>query len=104
MTQPKPMPQQIQVNLDESVAEGTYANFAIISHSPSEIVVDFVRMMPGLQKAKVQSRIILTPQNAKALSKALEQNLEKFEENFGEIKMFQKDGGKNFGFQTPAGG
>ncbi len=104
MTQQRPPQQQIQVNLDESVAEGTYANFAIISHSPSEMVIDFVRMMPGLQKAKVQSRIIMTPQNAKALSMALEQNIEKFEENFGEIKMTQKDGGKDFGFQTPAGG
>jgi len=63
--------QHIQVDINENIAEGTYANMAMLTHSPSEVVIDFVRMMPGLQKAKVQSRIIMTPQNAKALSLAL---------------------------------
>jgi len=99
MNHPK---QQIQVDINENIAEGTYANMAMLTHSPSEVVIDFVRMMPGLQKAKVQSRIIMTPQNAKALSMALQDNIKKFEDKFGEIKLVQKDGDKNFGFQSSA--
>ena len=97
-------PQQIQVNLDENIGEGTYANLVIISHSPSEIVMDFVRMMPGLQKAKVQSRVLMTPQNAKGFLKALEDNLGKYEDQFGEIKMAQRDDNRNFGFQSQSSG
>ena len=99
MDQPK---QQIQVDVDEKLAEGTYANLALIAHSPSEIVLDFARMMPGLRKAKVQARVIMTPQNAKAFMKALTDNIQKFEENFGEIKMSVKGGDKNFGFKGGA--
>ena len=99
MNHPK---QSIQVDIDEKIAEGTYANMAMLTHSPSEVVLDFLRMMPGLNKAKVQSRIIMTPQNAKALSLALMDNLKKFEDKFGEIKLMQKDGEKNFGFQPHA--
>jgi hypothetical protein len=95
-----PPKQQIQINLDEKVAEGTYANLAAISHSPSELVIDFVRIMPGMPSAKVQARVIMTPQNAKALSKALLENIAKFEERFGEIKMAQQEEQKNFGFRT----
>jgi hypothetical protein len=100
MEQPK---QQIQINLDENVGEGIYANMAAIAHSPSEIVIDFIRIMPGLPKAKVQSRIIMTPQNAKGLSKALADNLKKFEEKFGEIAISGKDADRNFGFKTSTG-
>ena len=60
---------QINIELDESVAEGTYSNLAIINHSVSEFIVDFIRIMPGVPKAKVKSRIILTPQHAKRLQK-----------------------------------
>ena len=63
---------QINIELDASVAEGTYSNLAIINHSVSEFVVDFVNIMPGIPKSKVKSRIILTPQHAKRLSKALQ--------------------------------
>ena len=101
MHQPK---QQIQVDIDDTVGEGIYANMAMLTHSPSEVVIDFVRMMPGLRKAKVQSRIIMTPQNAKALSLALQDNIKKFEDKFGEIKLPMREGDKNFGFQTPGGG
>jgi len=97
-----PPKQQIQINLDEKVAEGIYANLAAISHSPSELVIDFVRIMPGMPTAKVQARVIMTPQNAKALSKALADNLAKFEERFGEIKMALQEEQKNFGFRTAA--
>ena len=101
MNQPK---QQIQVKLDEAVAEGYYANLAAIAHSPSEIVIDFIRLMPGLPKAKVQARIIMTPQNAKSFSKALTDNIGKYEEKFGEIKITGKEGERAFGFQTTTGG
>jgi len=77
---------EINIELPEDVAEGTYSNLAIITHSNSEFIVDFVRMMPGVPKAKVQSRIILTPQHAKRLLNALVDNVKKYEANFGEIQ------------------
>ncbi len=77
---------EINIELSEEVAGGTYANLAIITHSNSEFIVDFVRMMPGVPKAKVKSRIILTPQHAKRLMYALQDNIRKFEANFGEIQ------------------
>ncbi len=78
--------QQLNIELNEEVAQGTYSNLAIITHSPAEFVVDFVRMMPGVPKAKVQSRIILTPQHAKRLMKALMENINKYESQHGAIK------------------
>lgn len=77
--------QKIDIELDAATASGTYSNLAIINHSPSEFVVDFISMMPGAPKAKVQSRIILTPEHAKRLQKALADNIQKFEANHGEI-------------------
>lgn len=85
--QPKAMPQQLQVELREPESEGIYANLAIISHSPSEIILDFARVMPGVQKARVLSRIIMTPQHAKMMHRAISDNLKKFEGQFGEIKL-----------------
>ncbi|MBR5860029.1 MAG: DUF3467 domain-containing protein [Bacteroidaceae bacterium] len=76
---------QIQIELKEDIAEGTYANLAIIAHSTSEFVFDFVRMMPGVAKAKVKSRIVMTPEHAKRLAIALQDNLRRFEQQFGEI-------------------
>lgn len=81
---------QINIELDASVAEGTYSNLAIINHSVSEFVVDFVNIMPGIPKSKVKSRIILTPQHAKRLSKALQDNVKRFEKTHGEIKDYDK--------------
>jgi|TARA_B100001248_G_C27079086_1_gene317480 hypothetical protein len=81
---------QINIQLDESVAEGTYSNLAIINHSVSEFIVDFITMMPGIPKAKVKSRIILTPQHAKRLTKALADNISKFEKAHGEIKDYEQ--------------
>jgi hypothetical protein len=83
---------QINIELDEEHAEGTYANLAIISHSSSEFVIDFVRVMPGLPKAKVKSRIILTPEHAKRLLGALHENIMKYENAFGEITIPQDIG------------
>jgi len=77
---------QINIELDANVAEGTYSNLAIINHSISEFVVDFVTIMPGVPKNKVKSRIILTPQHAKRFSKALVDNVNRFEQSHGEIK------------------
>lgn len=84
-------PNQIDIELPEDVADGIYSNLAIISHSNSEFVLDFVRMLPGIPKAKVKSRIILNPQHAKRLLLALTDNMQKFEEHYGEIDL--KDGG-----------
>jgi hypothetical protein len=84
--QPPPIPQrQIQIELPADL-EAIYANFAMITHSPSEIIVDFARALPNVPRAKVYSRIIMTPMNAKLLHKALGENLEKYEEKFGEIQ------------------
>ncbi|GMU86257.1 MAG: hypothetical protein AMXMBFR48_14990 [Ignavibacteriales bacterium] len=82
-----PPPQQINIQLDEKEAEGIYSNFAIITHSPAEFVIDFTRIVPGVPKAKVFSRIITTPQHAKMFMRALKDNLDKYESRFGEIKV-----------------
>ncbi len=81
---------KINIELDETVAEGIYSNLAIINHSVSEFVVDFVNIMPGRPKSKVKSRIILTPQHAKRLLKALGENVQKFEQSHGEIRDYEK--------------
>ena len=77
--------QQVNIELDESTSQGTYSNLAIINHSPSEFVVDFVAIMPGTPKAKVKSRIILTPEHAKRFQSALADNIRRYEESHGEI-------------------
>ncbi|HEX2974889.1 MAG TPA: DUF3467 domain-containing protein [Bacteroidales bacterium] len=85
MNDPK-NPTQISIELNEEVAQGTYSNLAVITHSSSEFVVDFVRIMPGIPKAQVKSRIILTPEHAKRLVAALEDNIAKYEAVNGPIK------------------
>jgi hypothetical protein len=95
---------QINIELKEDIALGTYSNLAIITHSSSEFVIDFVRIMPGMPKANVQSRIILTPEHAKRLLMALKDNLAKFESAHGPIKEIESSGGTpiplNFGGPT----
>ncbi|HBG41191.1 MAG TPA: DUF3467 domain-containing protein [Porphyromonadaceae bacterium] len=91
---------QIQIELGEDVAQGTYSNLAIISHSTSEFIIDFIRIVPGIPKAKVKSRIILTPEHAKRLLFALKENIDKFENANGPIRM----GGDPGGFLPPIGG
>ena len=93
----------INIELTEEIASGHYSNLAIINHSPSEFVVDFIQMMPGVKKAKVRSRVILTPQHAKRLMKALVDNVSKFESQHGEIKDVDPGSGipMNFGGPTP---
>ncbi|HEY8398917.1 MAG TPA: DUF3467 domain-containing protein [Flavihumibacter sp.] len=77
---------QLNVEISEEIAEGQYANLAIITHSHAEFVIDFVNVMPGTPKSRVKSRIILTPQHAKRFMKALIENIERFEEVNGDIK------------------
>lgn len=93
---------QLNIELSEEVAEGTYSNLAVITHSNTEFVIDFIRVMPGVPKARVKSRIILTPEHAKRFLRALEENLEKFEALNGRIKINEEPPGfpMNFGGPT----
>ena len=91
--------QQINIELGEKEAQGIYSNLAIITHSPAEFIIDFTRVVPGVPKAKVQSRIITTPQHAKMLLKALQDNISKFESRFGEIKI-EGQANPQFGFSN----
>src|SRR5258705_12425081 len=91
---------QIQVELGEKEAEGIYSNVVFIAHSPSEVILDFARALPGLPKAKVYARIILTPQHAKSLLMALEQNLKNYETSFGPIKIPGEPRGRELGFKS----
>ena len=77
---------QLNIELSEQIAEGEYSNLAIITHSTSEFVIDFIRVMPSVPKARVKSRVIMTPQHAKRLMKALADNISKFESQNGAIK------------------
>jgi len=90
---------QIQIEVDESVAQGMYANLALISHSETEVVLDFIFLQPQVPKAKVRARIITSPSHAKKLSLALEDNLKKYEARFGKIQMGQQlEGEPKIGF------
>ncbi len=100
MKQQQP-PQQINIELGEKEAEGIYSNLAMITHSPAEFVIDFTRMLPGIPKTKVYARIIMTPQHAKSLLRALEDNIGKYEKQFGEITLHGDNRTKNFGFHAP---
>jgi len=81
---------QLNIELSEEVAQGNYSNLAIITHSPSEFVVDFVLVMPGVPKANVKSRIILTPEHAKRLMLALQENVHKYETLHGPIQIHER--------------
>ena len=89
---------QIQIEIDDAVAQGAYSNLALISHSESEVVLDFVFVQPQAPKARVRARVITSPSHAKRLLKALEENLKNYESRFGEIKMPQQDKNKQVGF------
>ena len=86
LMQDEQQPNQLNIEISEEVAEGTYANLAIITHSHAEFVIDFVNVMPGTPKSKVKSRIILTPQHAKRFMKAINENIQKYEAANGSIK------------------
>jgi len=92
---------QLNIELSEEIAEGEYSNLAVITHSSSEFVVDFIKVMPGVPKARVKSRIFLTPQHAKRLMRALQDNISKFESVHGEITETDQGGiPLNFGGPT----
>jgi hypothetical protein len=93
---------QLNIELPEEIADGTYSNLAIINHSSAEFVIDFVRVMPGVPKAKVKSRILLTPQHAKRLLGALAENIKRFEANHGKIKDMEAMPGLPMNFGGPA--
>jgi hypothetical protein len=93
-----PQENQINIELSEETAEGTYSNLAIITHSNQEFVIDFIKMMPGVPKAKVKSRIILTPQHAKRFMRALQENVKKFETQHGSISDIEDANAMPFNF------
>lgn len=93
--------QQINVELSEEMAEGVYANLAMIAHSNSEFILDFIRLMPGVPKAKVKARVILTPEHARRLLAALRDNIRKYEESYGDIRETED---ANFPFSMNFGG
>ena len=95
-----PKPQKINVELGEKEAEGIYSNLVMISHSSAECIMDFTRMLPGTPKAKVFARIIMTPQHAKSFLHALQDNIKKYEKQFGEINLHGHDKQKPHGFQS----
>jgi len=96
----QPHQQQIQIQLDESAAEGIYSNFVLTGNTPSEFILDFARILPGLPKAKVFSRIVMTPQSAKSLHEVLGRTIEQYEKTFGEIKIKSGKTNSTIGFQA----
>ncbi len=93
-----PEAQRIQVELPEKEAEGIYSNFVLITHSPSEFVIDFARLLPGSPKAKVFARIVMTPIHARSLLDTLERNIKLFEDKHGKVKMNGLPDNKEIGF------
>ena len=93
MAENKKKNQQLQIDLPEDIAEGVYSNLAVIAHSNSEFIIDFLRIVPNVPKAKVKTRVILTPQHAKRLLRALTENVRKFENQHGKIKEAEGDDG-----------
>ena len=86
MDKDKKNPQQIKIEIDEKTGQGEYVNFVVVTHSLAEFILDFVKVLPGVPKSKVKSRIIISPVHAKTFSKALQDNIDKFEKKYGEIK------------------
>lgn len=98
MAQP-PQQNQINIKIDEKVGEGTYSNFFLITNSPSEFILDFGRILPGIPDAKIYTRVVTTPQHAKQFLQALEKNIENFESQFGEIKVQGQQENRPVGFK-----
>ena len=78
---------QIKIEIDENIGKGEYSNFAIVTHSPAEFIIDFISILPGVTKSKVKSRIVMPPMHAKTFMQALQDNINKYEKKFGEIKV-----------------
>ncbi len=101
MSDKKKKVQQINIELDENVSGGEYSNFVVVTHSPAEFVMDFTRLLPGVAKAKVHSRIIMAPPHAKSFLLALKDNLEKFESKYGEVTSPAQGGFTDFDVKPP---
>jgi Protein of unknown function (DUF3467) len=99
--EPEENEQQLSIELTEDMAEGVYSNLVMIAHSNSEFVIDFIRILPNVPKARVKSRVILTPEHAQRLLMALKDNIRKYEENFGDIRQGDEQG---FSFPMQFGG
>ncbi|MBD02001.1 MAG: hypothetical protein CMG45_02990 [Candidatus Marinimicrobia bacterium] len=95
--------QQINIELNQEVSEGEYANFVVVTHSPAEFVMDFTKILPGVTKARVHSRVIMAPQHAKAFLAALGDNIKRFEKSNGEIALSEKDGFGDYPLNPPDG-
>jgi len=91
MEKDKKNSQQIKIEIDEKTGQGDYVNFAVVTHSIAEFILDFIKVLPGVPKSKVKSRIIISPVHAKTFSKALQDNIDKFEKKYGEIKTPSRD-------------
>jgi hypothetical protein len=94
---------QLSIELTEDIAEGIYSNLVMIAHSPEEFILDFIRVMPGVPKARVKSRIIVTPPHVKRLLAALRDNISRYEAQYGPIEEPEGRGGPQFTFQPPSG-
>ena len=93
--------QQINIELNQEVSEGEYANFVVVTHSPAEFVMDFTKILPGVTKARVHSRVIMAPQHAKAFLTALGDNIKRYEESNGEIVHLEQDGFGDYPINPP---
>ena len=91
MEKPANKSQQIKIEFDENSASTEYSNFVVVTHSAAEFVLDYIRVLPGMAKAKVKSRVIMSPMHVKTLMFALQDNIRKYEDKFGEIKVLKKD-------------
>ena len=87
---------QLKIEIDENIGQGEYVNFAIVTHSAAEFVMDFIRILPGLTKSKVKSRLVISPMHAETFLNALQDNIEKYEKKFGEIKVVKNKQVPNF--------
>jgi hypothetical protein len=103
MNAPEEQVNQLNIEINEEVAEGTYANLAIISHSNAEFILDFIRVVPGVPKARVKSRIIMTPQHMKRLMRAIQENVTNYENQFGKIETPDMDFLPQMNFGGPTG-
>ena len=95
----QPPQNQIQIKIDEKVGEGTYANFFVITNSPSEFIMDCGRVLPGIPDARIYTRVLMTPSHAKQLMQLLEKNIDSYESQFGEIKIYGQQDNKSVGFK-----
>ena len=95
--------QQINIELNQEISEGEYANFVVVTHSPAEFVMDFTKILPGVTKARVHSRVIMAPQHAKAFLTALSDNIKRYEKSNGEIAHPEQDGFGEYPINPPEG-